>query len=102
MAVSPSRKMSAAATFFLLFFGIVVAFTPAFFYWRTLRTFCEDLAPGATLAEVQAQAEKRNLEVPQVVDGGVVIEHPRLQSRPQCILQFDAEGKLASRVFDTN
>jgi len=100
MAMSDTRKASALFTFGVLGLGTVAAFFPAFLASRKIHAFCDGLAVGTKVAEVQARALASGLSYARLVDGTSVVEHPHSLGRPYCELRFDDQGQLTSRTAD--
>jgi len=77
--------------------GILAAFGPALFSARQVRQFCEELAPGTPMAEVQTRVAAKEYVLTKYTDGSFAVEHQRSLGRVECELRFDDQGKLASK-----
>lgn len=84
----------------LMLAGIALAFWPFVAASHRMQGFCEALAVGTTIGEVQAQAATRGYEVSVPADGRVLVQDPRLAGRRLCDLRFDAQRLQSSRFTD--
>lgn len=100
MAISQSRKASAAFLFLLLLGGVLIAFFPAMRAAQEIRPFCDSLPVGTTVAELRALATARGYRFEPVVGNHVLVEHPRSLGRAYCNVGFDSNGKLSSKTAD--
>ncbi|MFM9915849.1 MAG: hypothetical protein ACKVOX_08580 [Rhizobacter sp.] len=80
--------------------GIAFAFWPVVAASQRMQGFCEALASGIPIGEVQAQASARGYQVSTLADGRVLVQDPRLSGRRTCALQFGAQGLQSSKVAD--
>lgn len=81
----------------MMLVGVLYAFWPAVAARKGLETFCQQLVAGASLAEVQAQAEARSYDVSALIDGRAQIDDARSFRRPTCDLQFGANGLVTAQ-----
>jgi hypothetical protein len=107
------RLQSALGLIAVLLVGLVAAFVPFFLGSRAMQGFCAALDLSATAAEVRSTADRQGYEVsyetrfsgdggtdggsPTVV-GPAYVSDPQF-FRPHCLLRFDEQGRLTSRVF---
>jgi hypothetical protein len=97
MAMSPTRKASAIFVVMVLGGGTLAAFAPAMLGAREVRRFCRELPLGLTQAQVQQQVDAQGFGLTKLTDGGWAVEHPNTLGRFECLLRFDAEGKLSDK-----
>jgi hypothetical protein len=97
----------------LLLMGLAVAFAPFFLGSQAMQRFCAALELGATAAQVRSTADRQGYEVSYealfAADGGTDGGAPTVVGRafvsdpqffrPHCLLRFDDQGQLTSRVF---
>jgi hypothetical protein len=108
------RLQSALGLTTVLLLGLVAAFVPFLLGSRAMQRFCTALDLGATAAEVRSTADRHGYDVsyedrfsadggtdggsPTVV-GPAYVSDPQF-FRPHCLLRFDQQGLLTSRVFN--
>ena len=80
--------------------GVAFAFWPFMATEQRMQGFCEALAAGTPLADVQAQAATRGYTLSTLADGRVLVQDPRMSGRRTCALQFGDQGLQSSKVTD--
>ena len=84
----------------LMLGGIAFGFWPYVWAVHRMNGFCEALATGTPMGDVQAQAAERGYEVSSAAEGQIRVQDSRLGGRRICAVQFDAQGLQSSKVTD--
>lgn len=80
---------------------VVAAFLPAILATRELKTYCGQLQVGASIEELQSQADAAGYQFSPLGDGRAFIDDVRSFGRPSCNLRFSAQGLVAAE-YSTN
>lgn len=84
----------------LMLGGIAFGFGPFVLAAQRMNGFCESLANGTPVAEVQAQAASRGYAVSGPAEGQILVQDRRLAGRRICDIRFGAQGLQSSKVTD--
>jgi hypothetical protein len=100
MAVSASRKASAAFLILVFSAGTGAAFLPAYLATRAIHAFCDGLAPGTPLTDVKSRADAAGYRYDKLGEDHALVEHPKSLGRAYCEIWYDAQGTVARRSAD--
>lgn len=84
----------------LMLGGIAFGFGPFVLAGQRMSGFCESLAAGTPVADLQTQAAARGYLVSMQAEGRVLVQDPRLSGRRTCDVRFGAQGLQSAQLTD--
>jgi hypothetical protein len=100
MAVSSTRKWSAAFLFVALLAGVTFAFLPYVLASKRMQKFCRELTVGVSMADIEARAQAEGYEVSSRAEGRAILHDPESFGRLICDVRHDASGLLSAAFSD--
>jgi hypothetical protein len=76
---------------------VVYAFLPGMVAKKEMKGFCEALATGASVAEVQSKAAAHHYDFSPPVDGRALIEDEGNYGPQKCDMRFGTSGLLSAQ-----
>ena len=101
MTISPRRKRIGVVLVLLLMAGIGWIVWPFIASPSQIERFCNSLAVGISIEQVQAQAAQHGYRVSSLIEGRAFVHEPSSFGRFTCNLQFGSNG-LMSSVYSFN
>ena len=94
------RRWMFAGMAVLMLGGVAFGFWPYVGAAYRMNGFCEALATGTAVGDVQAQAATRGYEVSAPAAGQILIQDRRLGGRRICDVRFGDQGLQSSKLTD--
>ena len=101
MTLTPRQKRIGVVLGLLLMAGIGWIVWPFIASPSQIERFCNSLAVGTSVAQVQAQAAQHGYRVSSLIDGRALVHDSRSFGRFTCDLRFGSDG-LVSSVYSFN